>query len=86
MGDDEDDEATTSGSQQWCSVNRQRSKKVKQQTLDEFCKTTGYGRGYVRYVLCKSWPPRFGWRKKNHIRDVLVEAQIFPIRCKTQHG
>jgi hypothetical protein len=30
---------------------RQRSKKVKQQILDEFCKTTGYCRGYARFVL-----------------------------------
>jgi hypothetical protein len=30
---------------------RQGSKKVKQQILDEFCETTGYSRGYARYVL-----------------------------------
>jgi hypothetical protein len=30
---------------------RQSSKKVKQQILDEFCETTGYCRGYARYVL-----------------------------------
>jgi hypothetical protein len=30
---------------------RQGSKKVKQQILDEFCETTGYCRGYARYVL-----------------------------------
>jgi hypothetical protein len=30
---------------------RQGSKKVKRQILDEFCKTTGYSRGYARFVL-----------------------------------
>lgn len=30
---------------------RQGSKKVKQQILDEFCETTGYCRGYARFVL-----------------------------------
>jgi hypothetical protein len=30
---------------------RQGSKKVKQQILDEFCQTTGYCRGYARFVL-----------------------------------
>jgi hypothetical protein len=32
---------------------RQGSKKVKRQILDEFCETTGYGRGYARFVLRK---------------------------------
>ena len=31
---------------------RQGSKKVKRQILDEFCETTGYSRGYARFVLC----------------------------------
>lgn len=30
---------------------RKAAKKVKQQILDEFCETTGYCRGYARYVL-----------------------------------
>src|SRR2546423_14317113 len=30
---------------------RQGNKKVKQQILDEFCETTGYCRGYARFVL-----------------------------------
>ena len=30
---------------------RQGSKKVKQQILDEFCQTTGYCRGYARFVM-----------------------------------
>lgn len=30
---------------------RQSSKKVKRQILDEFCETTGYCRGYARFVL-----------------------------------
>jgi hypothetical protein len=30
---------------------RKGSKKVKQQILDEFCETTGYCRGYARFVL-----------------------------------
>ena len=33
---------------------RQSSKKVKQQILDEFCETTGYCRGYARFVLVSS--------------------------------
>jgi hypothetical protein len=32
---------------------RNGSKKVKQQILDEFCETTGYSRGYARFVLRK---------------------------------
>jgi hypothetical protein len=32
---------------------RQGSKKVKRQILDEFCETTGYCRGYARFVLHK---------------------------------
>jgi hypothetical protein len=30
---------------------RKASKKAKQQILDEFCETTGYCRGYARFVL-----------------------------------
>jgi hypothetical protein len=30
---------------------RKARKKVKQQILDEFCETTGYSRGYARFVL-----------------------------------
>jgi len=30
---------------------REGRKKVKQQILDEFCETTGYSRGYARFVL-----------------------------------
>jgi hypothetical protein len=30
---------------------RNGSKKIKQQILDEFCETTGYCRGYARFVL-----------------------------------
>jgi len=39
---------------------RQGSKKVKRQILDEFCETTGYSRGYARFVL------------RNHGRQVLL--------------
>ena len=42
---------------------RQGSKKVKQQILDEFCETTGYCRGYARYVL------------RNHGRQVWLGGQ-----------
>jgi hypothetical protein len=42
---------------------RQGSKKVKRQILDEFCKTTGYSRGYARFVL------------RNHGRQVLLRGQ-----------
>ena len=30
---------------------RNGSKKAKQQILNEFCETTGYSRGYARFVL-----------------------------------
>ena len=39
---------------------RNGSKKVKRQILDEFCETTGYSRGYARFVL------------RNHGRQVLL--------------
>jgi hypothetical protein len=42
---------------------RQGSKKVKQQILDEFCETTGYCRGYARYVL------------RNHGRQVWLSGK-----------
>jgi hypothetical protein len=42
---------------------RQGRKKVKRQILDEFCKTTGYSRGYARFVL------------RNHGRQVLLHGQ-----------
>ena len=42
---------------------RNGSKKVKQQILDEFCKTTGYSRGYARFVL------------RNHGRQVLLRGK-----------
>lgn len=42
---------------------RQGSKKVKQQILDEFCETTGYCRGYARYVL------------RNHGRQVWLDGK-----------
>jgi hypothetical protein len=42
---------------------RQSSKKVKQQILDELCKTTGYSRGYARFVL------------RNHGRQVWLHGK-----------
>src|SRR6185295_18757165 len=42
---------------------QQGSKKVKQQILDEFCETTGYCRGYARYVL------------RNHGRQVWLRGK-----------
>jgi hypothetical protein len=42
---------------------RNGSKKVKRQILDEFCKTTGYSRGYARFVL------------RNHGRQVLLRGK-----------
>jgi hypothetical protein len=42
---------------------RQGSKKVKQQILDEFCETTGYCRGYARFVL------------RNHGRQVWLRGK-----------
>jgi len=42
---------------------RQGSKKVKRQILDEFCKTTGYSRGYARFVL------------RNHGRQVWLHGE-----------
>jgi hypothetical protein len=53
---------------------RQGSKKVKQQILDEFCETTGYCRGYARYVL------------RNHGRQVWLGGKrtIVGDACKRQ--
>ena len=42
---------------------RNGSKKVKQQILDEFCETTGYSRGYARFVL------------RNHGRQVWLRGK-----------
>lgn len=42
---------------------RQSSKKVKQQILNEFCETTGYCRGYARFVL------------RNHGRQVWLRGK-----------
>src|ERR1041385_3999157 len=42
---------------------RHGSKKVKRQILDEFCETTGYSRGYARFVL------------RNHGRQVLLRGK-----------
>ena len=42
---------------------RQGNKKVKRQILDEFCKTTGYSRGYARFVL------------RNHGRQVWLRGK-----------
>lgn len=42
---------------------RQGSKKVKRQILDEFCETTGYSRGYARFVL------------RNHGRQVWLRGK-----------
>jgi hypothetical protein len=42
---------------------RQSSKKVKRQILDEFCETTGYSRGYARFVL------------RNHGRQVWLHGK-----------
>lgn len=42
---------------------RKARKKVKQQILDEFCETTGYSRGYARYVL------------RNHGREVWLRGK-----------
>ena len=42
---------------------RQGSKKVKRQILDEFCETTGYSRGYARFVL------------RNHGRQVVLRGK-----------
>ena len=42
---------------------RQGSKKVKQQILNEFCETTGYCRGYARFVL------------RNHGRQVWLRSK-----------
>src|SRR5688500_4247229 len=53
---------------------RESSKKVKQQILDEFCETTGYCRGYARYVL------------RNHGRQVWLSGKrtIVGDVCKRQ--
>ena len=42
---------------------RNSSKRVKRQILDEFCETTGYSRGYARFVL------------RNHGRQVWLRGK-----------
>jgi hypothetical protein len=42
---------------------RKAQKKVKQQMLDEFCETTGYSRGYARFVL------------RNHGREIWLRGK-----------
>ena len=51
---------------------RQGSKEVKRQILDEFCKTTGYSRGYARFVLRNHgqvWVAREKSELKVHLRE-----------------
>ena len=51
---------------------RTARKKEKQQILDEFCATTGYSRGYARYVL------------RNHGREVLLGGKRIVIGDRHQ--
>jgi hypothetical protein len=48
------------------TVNRYRAagKRVKRQILDDFCQTTGYSRGYARFVL------------RNHGRRVRLRGKL----------
>src|SRR6185503_7300883 len=60
---------------------RKASKKVKQQMLDEFCETTGYSRGYARFVLRKHGQPI--WR--NGKRVVVGEVRKPQPRLKPRY-
>jgi len=60
---------------------RKASKKVKQQMLDEFCETTGYSRGYARFVLRKHGQPI--WR--NGKRVVVGEVRKPQQRLKPRY-
>ena len=51
---------------------RNGSKKVKRQILDEFCETTGYSRGYARFVL------------RNHGRQVWLRGRKVVVRDARQ--
>ena len=51
---------------------RKAGKKEKQQILDEFCATTGYSRGYARFVL------------RNHGRQVWLRGQRIVIGDRHQ--
>jgi hypothetical protein len=48
---------------------RNGSKKVKQQILVEFCETTGYCRGYARFVL-RNMAARYGCVGKECWREM----------------
>jgi hypothetical protein len=60
---------------------RQGSKKVKQQILDEFCETTGYCRGYARFVLRNHGRPVWLRGKRVIVGDVRERQQ----RQKPRH-
>src|SRR5690242_15378459 len=49
---------------------QEAGKKEKQQMLDEFCRTTGYSRGYARWVL------RYQGQRLAVRRGVVVEADV----------
>jgi hypothetical protein len=60
---------------------RQGSKKVKQQILNEFCETTGYCRGYARFVLRNHG--RQVWLRGKRL--VVGDAQRRQQRLKPRH-
>ena len=59
---------------------RQSSKKVKQQILDEFCETTGYCRGYARYVLRNHGRQVWLGGKRTIVGDVCKRQQRLKLR------
>ena len=60
---------------------RQGSKKVKRQILDEFCETTGYCRGYARFVLRNHGRPVWLRGKRMLVGDVHKRQQRLKPRC-----
>jgi hypothetical protein len=60
---------------------RQGSKKVKRQLLDEFCETTGYCRGYARFVLRNHGRQVWLRGKRVIVGDVHKRQQRLKPRC-----
>lgn len=63
---------------------RQASKKVKQQILDEYCQTTGYCRGYARFILRNHGRQVWLRGKRVMVGDVAKRQQRHKPRCYDQ--
>ena len=65
---------------------REGSKKVKRQILDEFCETTGYCRGYARFVLRNHGRQVWLRGKRVVVGDVVQRQQRQKPRCYDKHA